>query len=90
MLSACPPLVGPYCLSIRGPVNTSEATTVLPPVASAAEWGFLAEGDDLCAKGAVKFLHDIDDYSFDDSVDYCVDYITATPGCLMRKKNLCT
>ena len=40
----------------------------------------------MCAKGAVKFLHDIDDYSFDDSVDYCVDYITATPGCLMRKK----
>ena len=64
------------------------ATTVLPPVASAAEWGFLAEGDDLCAKDAVKFLHDIDNYSFDDSVDYCVDYITATPGCLMRIKKI--
>ena len=24
--------------------------------------------DDLCAKDAVKFLHDVDDYSFDDSV----------------------
>ena len=35
--SPCDILASPHCLSIRGPVNPSVATTVLPPVASPAE-----------------------------------------------------
>ena len=34
----------------------------------------MAEDDDLCARDAVKFPHDIDYYSFDDSVGYRVDF----------------
>lgn len=56
------------------PGNTSVAMTVLPSVASTTEEGFQAEGDDLCAKDAVKFFHDIDDYSFDDSIDYHIGF----------------
>lgn len=72
------PLAGSYCLSIHGPVNTSVAMTVSPPVTSATEQGFWAEGDNLCAKDAVKFLHDSDDYSFDDSFDFRIDFTIAS------------
>lgn len=34
----------------------------------------MAPSDDLRAKEAAKFLHDIDDYGFDDSVDHCFDF----------------
>ena len=51
---------------------------VSPPVTSATEQGFWAEGDNLCAKDAVKFLHDSDDYSFDDSFDYRIDFTIAS------------
>ena len=73
----CPWPVLTACL-IHGPVNTSVAMTVSPPVTSATEQGFWAEGDNLCAKDAVKFLHDSDDYSFDDSFDYRIDFTIAS------------
>lgn len=66
------------CVTPAPPVNTSVAMTVLPSVASTTEEGFQAEGDNLCAKDAVKFFHDIDDYSFDDSVDYHIGFSIAS------------
>ena len=38
----------------------------------------MARSDDLCAKDAVKFLHDVDDYSFDDSVDFSIENVVLT------------
>ena len=32
----------------------------------------------MCAKDAVKFLHDVDDYSFDDSVDFSIENVVLT------------
>ena len=38
----------------------------------------MARSNDLCAKDAVKFLHDVDDYSFDDSVDFSIENVVLT------------
>ena len=38
----------------------------------------LDQFDDLCAKAAVKFLHDVDDYSFHDSVDFSIENVVLT------------
>ena len=38
----------------------------------------LDQFDDLCAKDAVRFLHDVDDYSFHDSVDFSIENVVLT------------
>ena len=38
----------------------------------------MARSDDLFAKDAAKFLHDVDDYSFDDSVDFPIENVVLT------------
>ena len=38
----------------------------------------MARSDDLSAKDAVKFLHDVDDYSFEYSVDFSIEKVVLT------------
>ena len=38
----------------------------------------LDQFDDLCAKDAVRFVHDVDDYSFDDSVNFSIENVLLT------------